>query len=64
MCAELQSASSRLFVLTPNGQSGAGDNRSAYTVRPSASTADALSQFAFLGKIIGCAVRQLADELA
>jgi len=56
MCAELQSSSSRLFVLTPNGQNGTGDNRSAYTVRPSATTADALAHFAFLGKIIGCAM--------
>jgi len=58
MCAELQSASSSLFVLTPNGQHGAGDNRSAYTVRPSASSADVLAQFSFLGKIVGCAMLQ------
>ena len=58
MCAELQSDSSLLFILTPNGKFGNGDNRSAYTIRPSATTSDALAQFAFLGKIMGCAFLQ------
>ena len=58
MCAELQSAASALFVRTPNGQIGTGNNQSACTVRPSAVGADALAQFAFVGKIIGCAMLQ------
>ena len=52
MCAELQCGSSSLFVLTPNGQEGQGDNRSAYTLRPSACGPRELSQFAFLGKLM------------
>lgn len=65
VCAELQCTSSPLFVLTPNGQHGLGSNRSAYTVRPSALSADALAHFTFLGKLIGFALlqRELALDL-
>lgn len=59
MCAELQRHGSPLFVLTPNGVQGSGDNRSAYTIRPSTSSSPArLAQFAFLGKLLGCAMLQ------
>jgi len=64
MCAELQSETSKLFVLTPNGQQGAGNNRSAFTVRPSTSNApEVLAQFAFLGKLFGCSMLQRECQL-
>ena len=57
MCAELQCAISQLFILTPNGQHGNGDNRSAYTLRPSVAPAQ-LAEYAFFGKLLGCAMLQ------
>jgi len=49
MCAELQHHPPRvkapLFILTPNGQTGQGNNRSAYTVHPQ--TSGKLGYFAF-----------------
>ena len=47
-----------LQVLTPNGQHGAGNNRSAYTIAPSVPDPARLAQFAFFGKLLGCAMLQ------
>jgi len=60
MCAELQHHPPRhepaLFILTPNGQSGTGNNRSAYTVHPQVKSK--LGEFAFFGKLLGCSLLQ------
>ena len=60
MCAELQHHPPRvkapLFILTPNGQTGQGNNRSAYTVHPQ--TSGKLGYFAFFGKLLGCSLLQ------
>ena len=57
LCGELQCAASELFILTPNGQQGSGNNRSAFTIRPSVARHH-LAEFAFFGKILGCAMLQ------
>jgi len=63
ICAELQSQASPLFMLCPNGRHGLGLNRSACTVRPSAAGDGHLAQFAFLGKLMGCALMQKQASL-
>lgn len=58
ICNELQSPTSPLMLLSPNGQHALGSNRSSYTPRPSASHAADLAHFRFFGKLIGCSLLQ------
>ncbi|KAL3894215.1 MAG: hypothetical protein SGPRY_013867, partial [Prymnesium sp.] len=62
-CTELQSDASPLFVLCPNGKHGLGLNRSSYLIRPSATDESHLAQFAFFGKLMGCALLQKQASL-
>ena len=57
-CAELQSKSSPLLVLSPNGQAGLGSNRASWCIRPTASSPEQLQQCFFLGQLMGCALLQ------
>ena len=57
ICAELQSDVGGLLVLCPNGQHSIGSNRSSYTIKPSSADTH-LAEFAFLGKLMGCAMLQ------
>jgi E3 ubiquitin-protein ligase HERC2 len=57
MCEELQNGSLPLLILTPNGREEAGTNRDCFILNPSASTAQNLKMFQFLGVLMGIAIR-------
>mmetsp|Transcript_8955 Transcript_8955/g.19720 ORF Transcript_8955/g.19720 Transcript_8955/m.19720 type:complete len:350 (+) Transcript_8955:1474-2523(+) len=64
---ELQSATLPLLVRTPNGQHAVGYNRDKWLLNPGASSSTQLQMLAFLGKLIGVAIRSkeyLAISLA
>jgi hypothetical protein len=56
-CAELQSDKLGLFSLCPNGRLSVGLNRDCWVPKPSARSQTALEMFAFLGKLMGVAIR-------
>eukprot|EP01006_Ploeotia_vitrea_P044625 TRINITY_DN66843_c2_g7_i1.p1 TRINITY_DN66843_c2_g7~~TRINITY_DN66843_c2_g7_i1.p1 ORF type:complete len:1251 (+),score=842.18 TRINITY_DN66843_c2_g7_i1:532-3753(+) len=57
MCEELQSSVLPLFILSPNGREGIGQNRDKWVPRPSATRPLHLSMFEFLGQMMGLAMR-------
>lgn len=57
MCEELQNGSLPLLILTPNGREEAGTNRDCFILNPSASSAQNLKMFQFLGVLMGIAIR-------
>lgn len=56
-CAELQSEHLSLLRRTPNGRLNVGQNRDCWVPNPAARSRTALDMFAFLGKLMGCAIR-------
>jgi hypothetical protein len=56
-CAELQSTSLPLFERTPNGRQSAGQNREMWVLNPGATSLTHMEMFAFLGKLMGIAIR-------
>ena len=56
-CSELQSVALPLFVKTPNGRHSVGYNREKWILNPGATSNIQLEMFAFLGKLMGLAIR-------
>jgi hypothetical protein len=54
---ELQSSALPLLLLTPNGRQGVGQNREKWILNPGATSAVELEMLAFLGKLVGIAIR-------
>merc|ERR1711871_1664474 len=54
---ELQSASLPLLIITPNGVHAAGQNREKWLLNPGATSMIELEMFAFMGKLMGIAIR-------
>jgi len=54
---ELQSGTLPLLVHTPNGRQAVGYNRDKWLLNPGATSATQLQMFAFLGKLMGVAIR-------
>jgi hypothetical protein len=54
---ELQSPALTLLLRTPNGRQGVGQNREKWIPSPEATSALELEMFAFLGKLMGIAIR-------
>lgn len=54
---ELQSPALSLLLRTPNGRQGVGFNREKWILNPGATTSVELEMFAFLGKLMGIAIR-------
>jgi hypothetical protein len=54
---ELQSPALTLLLRTPNGRQGVGQNREKWIPNPEATSALELEMFAFLGKLMGIAIR-------
>ena len=54
---ELQSPALPLLVGTPNGRQGVGQNREKWVPNPGATSLLELEMFAFLGKLMGVAIR-------
>lgn len=54
---ELQSPALSLLLRTPNGRQGVGQNRDKWILNPAATSALELEMFAFLGKLMGIAIR-------
>jgi len=57
LAADLMSTQTNLFLLSPNGVSSVGLNRSSYVPNPSASSTQQLAQFEWLGALFGVALR-------
>jgi len=57
LSADLMSANTNLFLLSPNGASSVGLNRSSYVPSPSASSTQQLAQLEWLGALFGVALR-------
>ena len=56
-CSELQSNALPLLIRTPNGRQSAGQNRDMWILNPGATSLTNLEMFAFLGKLMGIAIR-------
>ena len=54
---ELQSTALPLLLRTPNGRHAVGYNREKWILHPAATSSVELEMFAFLGKLMGVAVR-------
>ena len=60
---ELQSTALSLLLRTPNGRHGVGFNREKWILNPGATSSVEMEMFAFLGKLMGIAMRS-KDYLA
>lgn len=54
---ELQSPALSLLLRTPNGRQGVGQNRDKWILNPAATSSVELEMYAFLGKLMGIAIR-------
>ena len=57
MCSELMSEGTPLFIPSPNNRAGVGSHRDCFVPNPSASLPVHLSMFAFVGRLMGGAIR-------
>lgn len=55
---ELQSLALPLMVPTPNGRGAVGVNREKWLLNPGSASSTHLEMFAFLGKLMGIAIRR------
>lgn len=56
-CIELQSPALPLLIRTPNGRQSSGQNREMWVLNPGSTSLTHMEMFAFLGKLMGIAVR-------
>ena len=57
LCTELQSSAIPLFIPCPNSRTKIGDNQDKFIPNPSATSSIHLSMYAFVGKLMGIAIR-------
>ena len=57
LCSELQTSAIPLFIPCPNSRTKIGDNQDKFIPNPSATSSIHLSMYAFVGKLMGIAIR-------